>query len=191
MSTSPTRYFAKAISANPTKDNGATILNAGAANVAGGYGVHAVTNNLTVMQTAFNPGQYSSIVPSHTATSNTNKSVSGGTFATMVKGQYVLRAMNATSSLAGVANSVLNSPSSDYGRESIHYQKVQRYANLHTFSWTANRDNSPTYTATYDTGTTAEQTDNAAHPTRALPGQLVYRNGSPLPIQDTYKPKTD
>lgn len=40
------------------------------------------------------------------------KAVSGGTFATMVKGQYVMMTFN--SQLAGISTSVLNSPGSSY-----------------------------------------------------------------------------
>lgn len=32
--------------------------------------------------------------------------------------------------------------------------------------------------------------DNAATPTRAVPGDLVYRTGKPTPVVDTYKAKT-
>ena len=33
--------------------------------------------------------------------------------------------------------------------------------------------------------------DNAANPTQLVPGELVYRDGSPAPIQDEYKEKTN
>ena len=33
--------------------------------------------------------------------------------------------------------------------------------------------------------------DNAANPTAAIPGELVYRNGSPTPVQDDYKARTN
>ena len=37
----------------------------------------------------------------------------------------------------------------------------------------------------------ASGTDNAANPTPTVPGELVYRDGSPNPVQDEYKPKTN
>lgn len=33
--------------------------------------------------------------------------------------------------------------------------------------------------------------DNAANPSQAVPGELVYRDGSPTPVQDEYKAKTN
>ena len=37
----------------------------------------------------------------------------------------------------------------------------------------------------------ASGVDNAANPTQAVPGELVYRDGSPTPIQDEYQAKTN
>lgn len=34
-------------------------------------------------------------------------------------------------------------------------------------------------------------TDNAANPTQLVPGELIYRDGSPEPVQDEYKEKTN
>jgi len=33
-------------------------------------------------------------------------------------------------------------------------------------------------------------TDNAANPSRSAPGQLIYKTGAPVPVQDDYKEKT-
>ena len=37
----------------------------------------------------------------------------------------------------------------------------------------------------------ASGTDNAANPTQTVPGELVYRDGSSIPVQDNYKEKTN
>lgn len=34
-------------------------------------------------------------------------------------------------------------------------------------------------------------TDDAASPTRSAPGELTYKTGAPVPVQDDYKPKTN
>lgn len=115
-----------------------------------------------------------------------------GDFATMTAGRYVARRLNGNSNfLRGIASTLLQSGASDYQiRRSIH--KVET-AFRHDGVATAMRagfwdsvngvfTTAPTATntsvgdvsgATVTDGTA----DNAASPTRAIPGELVYREG--------------
>jgi len=54
------------------------------------------------------------------------------------------------------------------------------YWNIYTGAWT-----------TLPTSTTdSPGTDEAATPTRSVPGELVYKTGAKVPVQDNYKAKT-
>jgi hypothetical protein len=116
------------------------------------------------------------------------KSVSAGTFAVMEKGSYIIRKV--TSTLAGVANTVLKSGGSDFGnRNAIHKIENVRGTFLSGLSWAKDHDGQPTYIFTKSETYTALGNDNAARPSLAVPGELVYVVGK-TPVQDDYKAKT-
>jgi hypothetical protein len=115
-----------------------------------------------------------------------------------------------TNDLAGVSNTYLlggQSNTSNAG-QSIHQKAV-----ISTFYYkTAVRTGGwNEYSGVFDPAVTVAETggwsisdnvdlsstlaasgvDNAANPTQAVPGELVYRDGSPTPIQDEYQAKTN
>lgn len=129
------------------------------------------------------------------------KANSSGTFALMAVGKYIIRRV--TTTLAGVANTVLQTGASDFGRRSIHSVVQLRTSFLTSLSWAHGTD-LPTYTAVYSNQSTnlnygqnstatnpvsQGTADSAAGPTAAVPGTLVYKSAGKLAIQDVYKPK--
>ena len=100
--------------------------------------------------------------------------------------------MRVSSTISGQANTILRSgalvPSqtrSIHKRESFKVSRIAtairaNYFNRYTGLWTT----SPTST------TDSPGSDNAATPTRAIPGELVYKLGQPVPIMADYSAKT-
>lgn len=112
-------------------------------------------------------------------------------------------AKKTTTSLAGVSNDVLLSAAGQPGLvRSIHRQEVVRttrtatairagFWDIYSGTWSTNPTTAvdPFWDNANNT-TSATSTDEAASPTRSVPGELVYRDGSALPVTDVYKPKT-
>ena len=100
--------------------------------------------------------------------------------------------MRVSSTVSGQANTILRSgalvPSqtrSIHKRESFKVSRIAtairaNYFNRYTGLWTT----SPTST------TDSPGADHAAAPTRAVPGELVYKLGQPVPIMADYSAKT-
>ena len=118
--------------------------------------------------------------------------VNDGDFATMTAGRYVARRLNGDSAyLRGIASTILQSGASDYQiRRSIHkVETAFRHDGVATAMragyWDAvNGVFTTAPTATNDSvGNVAGSTvtdgtaDHAATPSRAVPGELVYREG--------------
>ena len=102
-------------------------------------------------------------------------------------------AMRYTTALAGVANTFLRSGSSAPGTRRVVNKtesvRTRRYA-------TAIRaGNYNLYTGLFSSAPTvavdAFGTDNAASPTAAVPGSLVYKIGNPAPFSKDYAKKTN
>jgi len=122
--------------------------------------------------------------------SQTDKALSAGTFSYSNQKPVAKRV---TEELAGgVSNTTLQSGAAQPGLlRSIHKLEVLRtrrlttairagYWNIYSGSWSTNP------TVAVDT----LSTDDAAAPTRAVPGELVYKTSAPEPVQDDYKAKT-
>lgn len=116
-----------------------------------------------------------------------------GSFATMTKGDYIIRRV--TDTLAGsISNTVLRSGGSEGYTRSIHKVEAARTTRFATAIRAGYWDE---FNGVWTTApTTANDisdwgTDQAATPSYAVPGELVYRDGSPLPVQDDYKAKTN
>lgn len=121
-----------------------------------------------------------------------SKILSAGRFAKTTPREYVIPQV--TTTLAGVANTSLLSGASDFGdrhpiHKRLHFRVEKRatairagYWNIYSGVWT-------TPPATADDVATIG-VDNAANPTRLVPGELVYLDGSPSPILDDYQPNT-
>ena len=96
-------------------------------------------------------------------TADLDKALTAGTLAKMTAGAYVMRRV--TTTLAGVANTTLLTGASDFGRRSIHKTQTVYVTKLSAYNFF-------TGAATYaDSNYTP--TDDAATPTRAIPGEFT------------------
>lgn len=117
------------------------------------------------------------------------------TMGTPVEGEYIIRGV--TSKLAGSADYTLRSPGSYID---AHARDIHQRENV----WTTrvaqairNGDWNPYLGAFSTDPTTADDmsafetngVDDAANPTRSVPGELTYRDGSPSPTLDEYSAK--
>ena len=102
-------------------------------------------------------------------------------------------AIRYTTTLAGVSNTFLRSGSSNPGER----RAVNKTENVRTNRYaTAIRDGDYNlYTGQFGSAPTVDVdyfgTDNAASPTAAVPGSLVYKIGNPVPFSANYAKKTD
>lgn len=167
-----------AVTSTSTDNNGGTIKANGS--VGGTFEASATTQMKT--------GVFASTVVDN---DNADKALSGGTFAYNNERPI---AKKTTDILAGVAEDFLVSGAAVPSlRRSIHKIESVRTRKLTT----AIRENRYSeFTGEFDAGypevsVDSFGADNAANPTRTVPGELVYRDGSPLPVQDDYKAKTN
>lgn len=161
----------------------------------------SASNKLRSENTASNPvGVFASTVVSGV---NTAKPLSGGTFAYNEQRPV---AKKLTSTLAGtVSNTFLRSGAEDPGDlRSINFQTKVRTQRT-TTAIRANKWNEclGVWESSYPVNTTdnffnpatsgssSTSTDEAAQPTRLVPGELTYLQGNPVPKLDNYKAKTN
>ena len=127
---------------------------------------------------------------------DTDKALSAGTFSFSNQRPVAKRV---SSSLSGVSNTVLRSGAGQPGlMRSIHKLEVLTTRRLTTAiragKWNIfkgaflNNQNQAADNPTVATDSLAS--DNAATPTRDVPGELVYKTSAPVPVQDNYKAKT-
>ena len=182
-------------------------------------GASTVTNSSTVNNggTAINVGSSSSVL-SNQSLGRDDQGVFGSTVIAVASGDYADPALSAgvfaynnvdpisikiTDTLAGtVSNDALLSGAADNNRRSIHRQEVVRTTrtttairagewNIYSGSW-----GTPPTTAVDDhfdnanDTTSVTSTDEAASPSRDVPGELVYKLGQPVPVQVDYEAKT-
>ena len=194
--------------AGSTRNNGGTILRAG--NVAS-----QLWDNLNIgLQYALTgPIVYNtSALAGNRKTNDT--ALSSGNFATMTAGRYIIRRV--TTTLAGQSNTILRSPAASFGnRKSIHRalawrtkfmykvlsQKVTssqdeltdgtaRPEQSYTYYYSLNNVVGEQNSAATNPASLGADVDAAATPSIAVPGQLIYRNGSRIPKLDVYKPRS-
>lgn len=127
---------------------------------------------------------------------DTDKALSAGTFAYNNPGPIAPRV---TTTLSGVSNTVLRSGAAVPGQiRSIHKLEVLRTRRLTTAiragKWNIFKGaflNNQNQSADLPTvAVDSLSSDNAATPTRAVPGELTYKTGAPIPVNDDYKAKT-
>jgi hypothetical protein len=177
-------YYTKAIAANNYVNNGGTVVYGG--NVPANA---PITNVPTCAQVlGAHSGKNGSVVPGPGATAGTAQVDTNGTWAVMTAGSYVMRRY--CSSLAGVSYTGLNSGGNAAGaHHSIHWVGSKRTTPI--TSWDYASGAATAGSATSDnfimdvTGT-----DNAAVPTRALPGELAYMVTGATPTQADYAART-
>lgn len=180
-----------AVTSSSTVNNGGVAINVGsAATLLSNRALGA--NNQTV---------FGSTVVSDATSDYADPALSGGTFA---YNNSRPTAVKLTTTLAGSeSNTFLRSGASDLSsRRSIHRQEKVRttrtatairagYWNIYTGTW------STTPTTAVDAfwdiandATSSTSTDQAASPTRSVPGELTYKLGQPSPVSVDYSAKT-
>jgi len=119
-----------------------------------------------------------------------------GTFAAFTADEWIIRKVTTTIQ-GGQSNTVLWSGGSDFGRrrsinkvEHVYTRRVATairagYWNMVTGVWSTKPTNNDD-ASTYSWG---GSNDTAASPTYAIPGRLIYKEGKPQPVQDTYPQK--
>lgn len=172
-----------------TVNNGGTAINAGTSTVLESRPLGSA-----------NLGVFGSKVVSDAVVDYADPALSSGTFAYNNSRPIGIKL---TDTLAGsVSNTFLRSSASDLGsRRSIHRQEKVRtnrfttafragYFNLYTGQWST----TPTtavdafWDIANDT-TSSTSTDNAATPTRSVPGELTYKLGQQAPVSVSYSAK--
>jgi hypothetical protein len=184
----------KAISGNPYKDNGATVINGGTVDSS-----NTVTSTKTISEISGLKDSYGSKVVEAVSTASsgnlgTLKANSSAAFAyQMVAGEYVAKIIG--TKVAGLSNTVLRSGAGDFG----HRRPIARwegYNRLDITDWsyttgaaTLGGASGARVLPSGIDGTTGPDADDAANPSFAIPGELVYMVKGSLPTQDDYKAK--
>lgn len=167
-----------------TKENGGSITRSGT--IASGKFTSVVVSR-------YNSAVFGSTVieASSTVKDYATKSLSAGTF---VYNNPKPIAMRYSTTISGTSNTVLQSGANKPGiTRSIHKLETLRTRRF-TTAIRANKYNRTTNT--FDSGYPAIAvdslgTDNAAAPSRSVPGQLVFKLGQPVPVTQNYSAKTD
>lgn len=167
-----------AVTDSSTNNNGGTLRHAG-----------TIASTLFQNQTLGTVPVDSNYLVKQSQYVGAGKIVSAGDFNLLTANEYVIRRVSST--LAGVANTSLLSGASDFGhRHAIHKIERVRGTFLQGLSWTVSGEDSPVYTKTLSQSETVFANDEAARPSLATPGELVYRTGGPEPFMDDYEAKT-
>lgn len=164
-----------AVTATSTKNDGGSIVKAGAVDP-------SLANAVSVSSPSV--GVFGSTVVPDTITTNdyATKSVSANTFAKTNQKPQGMKLTDPLKSGALVPGLI----------RGIHKLEVLRTRRLTTAiragDWNI-------YTGQFSTPPTVAvdtlATDEAATPTRTVPGELVYKTGASVPVQDDYKAKTN
>lgn len=184
----PTVYTTNAISGNPVRKKGATILNAG--NVDG----KNVTNNLTLATNAFKvpygSRPFLAVSPGSSGNVGTKAALSSGQFGKMTKGKYLIYGLNRSDTIAGLTTiTVLTYPGHPplyRPRGFINASAGSRLLNI--TSWNAVTGAATKGVSAGNLTTFGQDKQTISD---AIPGQLVYMPGSKTPYQDNYKAKTN
>lgn len=212
----PIRGLTKAKTTNPYKNNGGSVVLGGNANLSSGpitnvptianivgFGArptYSVSNPVTNAQIS----QHASVP----VTKSTYQTYSSGEYARMRAGYYLARTY--TNALAGVANTVFNCPGSENPyRDAIHKPTRVRATTLTGLSWASpsgnNANGEPKQGVVY-TFTESDQNqnlggtigtpnsfgpDDAANPTRALPGEFAMIQDGKTVSQKDYPARTN
>lgn len=171
-----------AVTATSTDNNGGSVINGGTTTVLNS--VDLGYSNVGVFGTAVIDGP------------DADKALNAGTFS--YNNQRPI-AKRVTEELSGVANTTLQSGAGQPGLiRSIHKLEVLTTRRLTTAiragKWNIFKGaflNNQTQGADNPVvATDSLATDDAANPSRSVPGELVYKTGAPVPVQDDYKAKT-
>jgi hypothetical protein len=178
----------KAISGNPQKNNGCTIVKAGeVANADLAVNARTLRDNVSG-EVSYGSKVVLAVSPTSSGNLGTFKGLTNGTFNKgNTPGVYIAKKLATT--INGTANNVLLSGGSDFGgARSVNSLTTTR--RLDEDSWNA-------VTGAVTKGANAGDsvdfgTDHAVlYSTNDVPGELTYKTGAPLPVNDNYKPRTN
>lgn len=164
-----------AATASSTKNNGGSVVNGGTT---------AILDSVDLGYS--DVGVFGSAVTDGT---DADKALSAGTFSYNNQRPVAKRV---TTTVSGTSNTFLQSGASKPDNvRSIHKLETVRTRRLTTAiragEWNI-------YAGTFGVDPTVAvdtfATDEAATPTRSVPGELTYKTGAPVPVQDNYKAKT-
>lgn len=176
----------KAITGNVRKNKGCTIVKAG--NVAT---ADLNVNDFSVLELASGPVYYGSkvvLATGETGSSGnvgTGKCFSNGAF--NYQGKRVIMARRLTTTINNTANTVLYSGASHFGNKR-GTNSLTTTRRLNETGWNAVTG---AVTKGADAGASVDfGADHAVlYSTNAVPGEIVYRTGAPMPYQDNLKPR--
>lgn len=175
-----------AVTSNSTKNNNGAAMNVGGSSVLANQALGAFFNGVFASTPIDND--------------SADKALSSGTFKFDNARGVVQRV---TSTLAGgVSRDFLTHSADDAGNaRSIHRQEVVRttrtttairagYWNISSGGWSTTPTTAVDLFWDISAGSTsATSTDQAASPSRSVPGELVYKLGQPVPVQADYSAK--
>lgn len=179
--------YQKAITANSYKNKGGTVVFGGNANTTSGPITNVPALSLNVANKAIGQTIGSQVISG--GLTGVQKALSSGNLATMTKGEYVMTWLGST--LAGVTTDVFNTPA-NYNinnLNSIHKKESIRSRLIVTAGWNY-ATGRPLTTPTAQSDSFGN--DDAARPSRAVPGEFVIKkNNSPEASMMDYPAKTD
>jgi hypothetical protein len=177
-----------AVTATSTRNNHGTAINVGTSSLLSNQSLGREDSTV-----------FGSTVVSNATNDYADPALSEGTFAFNNNRPI---AVKVTSSLAGVSNTFLRSGASDLGsRRSIHRQEKVRTTrtstairagswNIYTGRWTSTPTTAvDAFYSISEGDTSATSTDEAASPSRAVPGELTYKLGQKVPVSVDYPAK--
>lgn len=118
-----------------------------------------------------------------------DKALSSGTFAYLRAGYYIIKRV--TTSISGVTSNVMKF-GGQRSRRSINFTESNRVTRTATaivagyYKITTGTFSTPPTSANDSFGT-----DDAARPSRAVPGELTFKYGRPLPFDEEYSVKVN
>lgn len=180
----------KPVSGSVQKNDGATILHAG--NIASSR-----FTNLSLATTNAGDEQYGSKVveavsPAESSNIGTLRPLSGGAFAQMETGEYLIRSYSTR--IAQTTNNILLGGASDTNsRRALHFAKGNYRYDISAWDYVTgaatkggNAGDLFTYFDPQNNTSIAQEPE----PTDAVPGELAYKEPKYLPVQDNYKART-
>ena len=180
-----------AVGATVAKNDGGTILHAGTI-------ASSRWANLTLATTTDNLNPYGSVVfqavsPDSSGNIGTFRPLSAGVFGKMEVGQFVAKVLGTR--IAQTDNTFLRSGAAETSsRTSLHYGRGNRrydIVDVSAFSGVVSKGGNEGDLFTYIDPETGNSQPFEPFPTDSIPGRLVYRTGSKIPTQDTYKVRTN
>jgi len=191
--TSAAPYTTTAKSGQPVRNNGGVVPRGG--NIQTNSPITSAPDNLTQGYRSAGVGGTSPFTQT-TANMGAIKAVSANAFArTMTSGQYVMMRYGF---IAGTASDFLNGAGNAIHRRSINSKTNRRSYHITSFQLTKNGTAGAFVVNKNADSNDSFNNDDAATPTRAIPGELTYtdhgiaKSGAlAVPLNDDYKAKTD